>query len=43
MIDEASRKMALPIALKGRAARLARTTHFTPEGAVKPHVAGAGS
>ena len=31
MIDEASRKMALVIAAKGRAAGLARTTSFTPE------------
>jgi citrate lyase subunit beta/citryl-CoA lyase len=30
MIDEASRKMALVIAAKGRAAGLARTTTFTP-------------
>ncbi len=30
MIDEASRKMALVIAAKGRAAGLARTTSFTP-------------
>ncbi|HTF11418.1 MAG TPA: aldolase/citrate lyase family protein, partial [Asanoa sp.] len=30
MIDEASRKMALVIAAKGRAAGLARTTRFTP-------------
>jgi citrate lyase subunit beta/citryl-CoA lyase len=31
MIDEASRKMALPIALKGRAAGLRRQTFFDPE------------
>jgi citrate lyase subunit beta/citryl-CoA lyase len=30
MIDEASRKMALVIAAKGRAAGMARTTAFTP-------------
>jgi citrate lyase subunit beta/citryl-CoA lyase len=30
MIDEASRKMALVIAAKGRAAGLARTRSFTP-------------
>ncbi|HEY8533937.1 MAG TPA: CoA ester lyase [Micromonospora sp.] len=30
MIDEASRKMALVIAAKGRAAGLKRTSHFTP-------------
>src|SRR5204863_7620715 len=30
MIDEASRKMALVIAAKGRAAGLARTSTFTP-------------
>jgi citrate lyase subunit beta / citryl-CoA lyase len=30
MIDEASRKMALVIAGKGRAAGLARTSTFTP-------------
>ncbi len=32
MIDEASRKMALVIAAKGRAAGMARTTAFTPPG-----------
>ncbi len=31
MIDEASRKMALVVAAKGRAAGLARTTRFTPD------------
>jgi len=30
MIDEASRKMALVIAAKGRAAGLTRTSVFTP-------------
>ena len=30
MIDEASRKMALVIAVKGRAAGMARTATFTP-------------
>ena len=30
MIDEASRKMALVIAAKGRAAGLKRTSRFTP-------------
>jgi citrate lyase subunit beta / citryl-CoA lyase len=30
MIDEASRKLALVVAAKGRAARMARTTRFTP-------------
>jgi citrate lyase subunit beta/citryl-CoA lyase len=30
MIDEASRKMALVIAAKGRAAGLSRTSSFTP-------------
>ncbi len=30
MIDEASRKMALVIAAKGRNAGLSRTTRFTP-------------
>ena len=30
MIDEASRKMALVIAAKGRAAGLTRTSAFTP-------------
>ena len=30
MIDEASRKMALVVAGKGRAAGMARTTAFTP-------------
>jgi citrate lyase subunit beta / citryl-CoA lyase len=33
MIDEASRKMALVIAAKGRAAGMSRTTSFTPPGA----------
>ena len=32
MIDEASRKMALVVAAKGRAAGLTRTTRFTPPG-----------
>jgi citrate lyase subunit beta / citryl-CoA lyase len=32
MIDEASRKMALVVAAKGRAAGLARTSSFTPPG-----------
>ena len=32
MIDEASRKMALVIAAKGRAAGLQRTSTFTPPG-----------
>ncbi|MDA0641428.1 MULTISPECIES: HpcH/HpaI aldolase/citrate lyase family protein [Nonomuraea] len=32
MIDEASRKMALVVAAKGRAAGLKRTTRFSPEG-----------
>jgi len=32
MIDEASRKMALPVAARGRAAGLKRTTHFTLTG-----------
>ena len=30
MIDEASRKMALVVSAKGRAAGMARTTSFTP-------------
>ena len=30
MIDEASRKMALVIAAKGRAAAMSRTESFTP-------------
>ena len=30
MIDEASRKMALVIAAKGRAAGMSRTSSFTP-------------
>ncbi len=30
MIDEASRKMALVISAKGRAAGMARTSEFTP-------------
>jgi citrate lyase subunit beta/citryl-CoA lyase len=30
MIDEASRKMALVVAAKGRAAGLVRTSRFTP-------------
>jgi citrate lyase subunit beta/citryl-CoA lyase len=30
MIDEASRKMALVIAAKGRAAAMSRTTSFSP-------------
>jgi citrate lyase subunit beta/citryl-CoA lyase len=30
MIDEASRKMALVISAKGRAAGMGRTTAFTP-------------
>jgi citrate lyase subunit beta/citryl-CoA lyase len=34
MIDEASRKMALVVAAKGRAAGLARTSSFTPPGAI---------
>ncbi|GAB7006430.1 aldolase/citrate lyase family protein [Nocardioides sp. AN3] len=34
MIDEASRKMALPIALRGRAAGLRPTTSFVPPAAV---------
>ncbi|WP_189029326.1 HpcH/HpaI aldolase/citrate lyase family protein [Nocardia rhizosphaerihabitans] len=34
MIDEASRKMAVPIALKGRAAGMSPTTTFTPPAAV---------
>jgi citrate lyase subunit beta/citryl-CoA lyase len=33
MIDEASRKMALVIAAKGRAAGMSRTTSFTPPAA----------
>jgi citrate lyase subunit beta/citryl-CoA lyase len=33
MIDEASRKLALVAAARGRAAGLTRTTHFTPPGA----------
>ena len=33
MIDEASRKMALVIAAKGRAAGLARTSKFEPPAA----------
>lgn len=32
MIDEASRKMALVVAAKGRAAGLTRTKRFTPPG-----------
>jgi citrate lyase subunit beta/citryl-CoA lyase len=32
MIDEASRKMALVVAAKGRAAGLSRTRRFSPEG-----------
>jgi citrate lyase subunit beta/citryl-CoA lyase len=32
MIDEASRKMALVVAAKGRAAGLARATSFQPPG-----------
>ncbi|MBA8803265.1 citrate lyase subunit beta/citryl-CoA lyase [Nocardioides ginsengisegetis] len=39
MIDEASRKMALPVALKGRVAKLRRTTYFTPEGQAEAHAA----
>jgi citrate lyase subunit beta/citryl-CoA lyase len=31
MIDEASRKMALVIAAKGRAAGMSRTTSFDPD------------
>jgi citrate lyase subunit beta/citryl-CoA lyase len=30
MIDEASRKLALSVAVKGRAAGLSRTTSFSP-------------
>ncbi len=30
MIDEASRKLALSVAVKGRAAGLTRTSSFTP-------------
>ena len=36
MIDEASRKMALVVAAKGRAAGMTRTTTFTPETPTTP-------
>ena len=43
MIDEASRKMALVIAAKGRAAGMSRTTSFTPPARNPCRIAGSGS